>query len=178
MTTRPAVCQPSFAPARVAVHRPDTGLAKLFPSPSPCKQLTCTRAPLAHEVKSASPIVPSIIQSHPGTIQASKKDAKKLTRPEFLRQYSNKTALPNWQTAGQHYSQYVGDDQLEWLDIAKALGCDLPKKVGHGRGGHDDEQGHAQTYFRYYIEYVVQEKGKEDYNTGKKRELKHHLNVA
>ena len=73
---------------------------------------------------------------------------------------------------------YVGRDQLEWLDIAKALGCDLPKKVGHGRGGEDDEQGHAQTYFQGYVQFVVQATGQRLYDTGKKKNLKSILDIA
>lgn len=110
------------------------------------------------------------------TIQPSR--AKKDPATKFFRDYQNKSEFDTWQNAAVHYNMYVGDDQLEWLDIAKALGCDLPKKVGHGRGGEDDEQGHAQAYFQGYIQFVVQARGQKDHGTGKKKNLKRILDIA
>jgi hypothetical protein len=106
-----------------------------------------------------------------------KKSKTKNPAQEFFRTYQKKTTLRSWQSAGQHYANYVGEDQLKWLDIARALGCDFPRKVGHGRGGHDDEQGHAQLYYRGYVEFVIQAEGKRQFGTGQKAALKRHLNV-
>lgn len=182
VTTGLAVCQPKITPAPPAIRALETAHAQAKLSAH--QQLITTRPRLAHETRPASPIVPLILQRHLQIIQASRKSKKskknneELSRADFLRQYSKKPVLPNWQLAGQHYKKYVERDQLEWLDIARALGCDLPKKVGHGRGGHDDEQSHAQTYFKYYVIYVVKKKANDDYGTTEKRGLKRRLNIA
>ncbi len=109
--------------------------------------------------------------------KSTKRSKKKDPATEFFRTYTGKTSIDTWQNAAQHYNKYVGEDQLKWLDIAKGLRCPLPVKVGHGKGGHDDKQAHAQEYYKGYVEFVIQATGERKYKTRRKVDLKQILDI-
>ncbi len=77
----------------------------------------------------------------------------------------NKKKCSHWAYAINHYAGYnVGADKIEWLEIARALNCELPADIGHGSGNTGEFDSHVNDYLDSYIAYKVK-----PHTNGKKR---------
>lgn len=99
----------------------------------------------AVQPKTASEARPPHLAS---VIQKAKTSYDKLRR---------KQKFASWQEVDQIWGKYtISVDNWEWIRIGKALGCELPPKVGHARGKGGDNQAHVNNAVTFYVTEVVQ----------------------
>ena len=94
-----------------------------------------------------------------------------LEEEKFYKLHAKKKC-ESWNYALTHYRGYnLGKDKMEWLEIAKAIGCELPADIGHGLGAAGQFDSHVNDYIDSFIAYKVQPACHAAYGNKKRKAL-------